>query len=62
MSNPSDDNIEKEYFKLIDAVGSKGKYQTALIILSCVLYFQNGFPSLGTPYYFASAPYTNCPP
>ena len=33
-----------------------------MIILACLLCFQNGFVSLATPYYFAVAPYTNCPP
>jgi MFS family permease len=50
-----------QYFKLVEVVGTRGRYQTLLTILACLLCFQNGFLSLGTPYYFAVAPYTNCP-
>jgi hypothetical protein len=49
------------YFQLVEAVGSNGKYQTAIIILSFIIAFLNAIPSLGTPYYFAVAPYTTCP-
>lgn len=52
---------EKRYSGLIRAVGAKGKYQSIIIILAYVLSFQNGFISLGNPYYFAVAPYSNCP-
>lgn len=50
------------YFQLIEAVGTNGKYQFLIILLAYVVSFQNGVLSLGTPYYFAVAPYTNCPP
>jgi hypothetical protein len=50
------------YFKLIQAVGSSGKYQLVIILLAYLISFQNGLISLGTPYYFAVPPYTNCPP
>lgn len=52
---------EESYFRLIEAVGSRGKYQTLVIALAYLVSFQNGLISLGTPYYFAVAPYSNCP-
>jgi hypothetical protein len=48
-------------FALLAEVGTSGKYQTLLIVFSCLLAFQCGIIALGTPYYFAVAPYT-CPP
>ena len=50
------------YFKLIEAVGVSGNYQNLIIVFSFIICFLNGIISLGTPYYFAVAPYTNCPP
>ena len=49
-------------YDLLSEVGTAGRYQTLIIVFSCLLSFQNGIISLGTPYYFAIAPYTNCPP
>lgn len=54
---PLKNNQENEYFQLIETVGIKGKYQMGIVILACILTFQNGFVSLATPYYFAVAPY-----
>ena len=56
-----DHQSERSYYKLIDAVGSTGKYQTIISILACILCGLNGFMALGTPYNFAVAPYTSCP-
>jgi hypothetical protein len=49
------------YFRLMEVVGTTGKYQNIVLLLFCVLVFVVGSLSLGNPYYFAVAPYTNCP-
>lgn len=54
-------NSESIYYKLMEEVGVNGKYQTWFIILSSALFVQIGFIQLGIPYYFAVAPYSNCP-
>jgi hypothetical protein len=45
----------------MEVVGTSGKYQNILLILFSVLVFEVGSLSLGNPYYFAVAPYVNCP-
>lgn len=45
----------------MEEVGVKGPYQNWVIALCGVLFFEIGLIQLGTPYYFAVAPYTNCP-
>lgn len=45
----------------MEEVGINGPYQTWVIVLCSVLFFQIGLIQLGVPYYFAVAPYTNCP-
>jgi hypothetical protein len=52
---------ENQYFRLMEVVGASGKYQNIILILFCVLVFEVGCLSLGNPYYFAVAPYANCP-
>jgi hypothetical protein len=54
-------NSDSVYYKLMEEVGVHGKYQTGIIVLCCVLLFQIGAIQLGIPYYFAVAPYSNCP-
>jgi hypothetical protein len=54
-------NNHNQFYALMEQVGLEGKYQTLLIIFCSLLCFQGGMLSLGTPYYFAIAPYTNCP-
>lgn len=39
-------------------VGTDGKYQYILIVLFCVVTLLTGQFALGSPYYFAVAPYT----
>jgi hypothetical protein len=50
------------YFQLIDKVGSRGRYQHIVIAIFCLITLLTGAMSLGSPYYFAVAPYVNCPP
>lgn len=50
------------YFQLIHKVGSRGRYQHIVIAIFCVITLLTGAMSLGSPYYFAVAPYVNCPP
>ena len=45
----------------MEVVGTKGKYQKIVLIIFCILVFEVGSLSLGNPYYFANAPYANCP-
>ncbi len=45
----------------MEVVGTKGKYQKIILIIFCILVFEVGSLSLGNPYYFANAPYVNCP-
>lgn len=49
------------YFGLMEVVGIKGAYQKTILAIFCVLVYTVGSLSLGGPYYFAVAPYTNCP-
>lgn len=55
------DNHQNIYHKLMEEVGINGRYQTFVIVLFCLVIFQNGMMILGSSYYFAVAPYTNCP-
>ena len=45
----------------MEVVGTEGKYQSIVLALFCALVFEVGSLSLGNPYYFAVAPYVNCP-
>jgi hypothetical protein len=49
------------YFGLMEVVGTKGAYQNTMLAIFCVVVYTVGSLSLGGPYYFAVAPYTNCP-
>jgi hypothetical protein len=61
QSPKADREEDNEYFKLVRAVGTEGKYQTFLVIFAILVCIQNGIISLGTSYYFAVPSYTECP-
>lgn len=46
------------YFKLLQAVGTRGWYQTLLILFTILLAFPNGVASLNSSYTFAVPSYT----
>lgn len=50
------------YFGLMEVVGTNGAYQNTVLTIFCVVVYIVGSLSLGGPYYFAVAPYTNCLP
>jgi hypothetical protein len=52
---------QRTYFKLMEVVGPSGKYQNIILAIFCVVVYSVGSLSLGGPYYFAVAPYANCP-
>lgn len=51
---PTQANQPKTYFDLINLVGSKGKYQTAVFLIFCLNWFLAGILLLGTSFLFMS--------
>lgn len=49
---------EKQFFQLVQAVGTSGRYQSLIMVLAVLICIQNGIISLGTSYVFAIAPYS----
>jgi hypothetical protein len=60
-TNVGSDSNHNIYSKLLEEVGIDGRYQTLIIVIFCITTFQMGMMVLGGSYYFAVAPYNNCP-
>ena len=45
----------------MDQIGTRGKYQIVIIILSCLVFLEMGIFLLSMPYTFALPSYSNCP-
>lgn len=47
-----DKNLPTNFAELMEKVGNKGKYQTVLLIIFCVLWAVTAMVLMGSPFFF----------